>query len=190
MLAAVNVTGLVPEVLTPAKDAVTPVGSPVIDRLTLLWNPACGAVISRPNTVDPRGTARLVGAKESVKFGAVMVSAIVVALVSAPDTPLTDTVYVPGAAVLLALKVNRLWLVVLEGLNTAVTPVGRPVALRLTLPLKPFWPVTETPLLPLPLRGTVRPRTEADRLKVGVTTVREIGAELLSVPETPVTTRE
>ena len=41
-------------------------------------------------------------------------------------------------------------------LNAAVTPVGRPVTAKLTVPLKPFWPLTLRVLLPLPACGTVR----------------------------------
>ena len=47
-------------------------------------------------------------------------------------------VAVPVVAVLLAVSVNVLVFVVLGGLNDAVTPLGKPEADRLTLPLKPF----------------------------------------------------
>ncbi len=47
-------------------------------------------------------------------------------------------VTVPSAAALLAVSVSVLVLVVLLGLNAAVTPLGRPLAERLTLALKRF----------------------------------------------------
>jgi hypothetical protein len=67
----------------------------------------------------------------------VIVSEIVVALDRLPDAPVIVTVTVPVVAVLLAFRVNVLVLDVLAGLKDAVTPLGRPVAVKLTLPLKP-----------------------------------------------------
>ena len=57
---------------------------------------------------------------------------------SCPTLPVMVTVAVPVAAVLLAVSVNVLVPVVLAGLNDAVTPLGRPDADKLTLPLKPL----------------------------------------------------
>jgi hypothetical protein len=67
-----------------------------------------------------------------------IVSEIVVALDKLPDVPVIVTVAVPVAAVLLAVSVNALALAVLAGLKDAVTPLGRPEADKLTLPLKPL----------------------------------------------------
>ena len=65
------------------------------------------------------------------------------------DEPVTVTVTVPVATVLPAVSVNVLVLAALLGLNDAVTPLGRPDADKLTLPLKPFCGVTEIVLVPL-----------------------------------------
>jgi hypothetical protein len=62
----------------------------------------------------------------------------VVVFVKLPEVPVMVTVTVPVVAVLLAVSVNVLVPVVLLGLNDAVTPLGRPDADKLTLPLKPF----------------------------------------------------
>ena len=62
----------------------------------------------------------------------------VVEFVRLPEVPVMVTVAVPNAAVLVAVRVSVLVVVVLLGLNNAVTPAGRPEAARLTLPLKPF----------------------------------------------------
>jgi hypothetical protein len=59
------------------------------------------------------------------------------------------TVAVPVVAVLLAVKVTVLLVVVLPGLKEAVTPLGRPEADKLTLPVKPFVGLTVMVLLPL-----------------------------------------
>ena len=55
-----------------------------------------------------------------------------------PDAPAMVMVTVPSAAVLLAVSVSVLVVGVLVGLKDAVTPLGRPEADKLTLPLKPF----------------------------------------------------
>jgi len=97
----------------------------------------------------PCATVKLLGDAESVKLGgAAMVSERVVAFDKLPDVPVMVTVTVPVAAVLLAVSVNVLALTVLLGLNDAVTPVGRPDADRLTLPLKPPCGVTLIVLVP------------------------------------------
>src|SRR5277367_6115570 len=73
----------------------------------------------------------------------------VVVLVKIPDVPLTVTVTVPVAAVALAVRVRGLVVVAGLGLKAAVTPLGNPVAERLTLPLNPFIGVMVIVLAPL-----------------------------------------
>jgi len=79
----------------------------------------------------------------------------------------TVTVTVPVAAVLLAVSVNVLVVAVLLGLNDAVTPLGRPAADKLTLPLKPFCGVTVMVLAPLVPCTIVKLLGEVEREKVG-----------------------
>ena len=62
---------------------------------------------------------------------------IVVVFVKLPDLPVTVTDTVPVFAVVLAVSVNVLVLIVLVGLNDAVSPLARPDADKLTLPVKP-----------------------------------------------------
>jgi hypothetical protein len=57
--------------------------------------------------------------------------------VRAPLVPVTVTVATPKVAVLEAESVRVLVPVVEAGLNAAVTPLGSPVAVKATLPLKP-----------------------------------------------------
>ena len=78
------------------------------------------------------------------------------------------TVEVPVVAVLLAASVSVLVPVVLVGLKVAVTPLGRPAAIRATLPVKLFSFETEMVLVPLRPCVTVRLVGEAERLKSGV----------------------
>ena len=85
--------------------------------------------------------------------------------VKLPDVPVTVTVTVPVAAMLLAVSVNVLVLAVLPGLNDAVTPLGRPDADKLTLPLKPFCGVTVMVLAPLAPWVMLRPLGDAESVK-------------------------
>jgi len=61
-----------------------------------------------------------------------------VVFVKVPEAPVMARAKVPVVAVLLAVNVKVLEPVVLEGLKAAVTPVGRPVADKLTVPENPF----------------------------------------------------
>jgi hypothetical protein len=146
---AVSVSVLVPVVLAGLNDAVTPLGRPDAARLTLPLKPFTGPTVIVLAPLLPGLTVRLAGDAASVKLGVTIVSAIVAVLVNAPEVPVTVTVDVPGAAEALAVSVNVLALVVLAGLNDAVTPLGRPDAARLTLALKPFCGLTVIALAPL-----------------------------------------
>ena len=70
-------------------------------------------------------------------------------LVKAPDVPVMVTVDVPVVTVALEVSVNVLVPVVLLGLKEAVTPLGKPEADKLTLPVKPFCGATVIVLAPL-----------------------------------------
>ena len=69
--------------------------------------------------------------------------------VKLPEVPVMITVTVPAVAVLLAESVSVLLVEVLGGAKEAVTPLGRPVADKLTLPEKPPWGAKEIVLEPL-----------------------------------------
>ena len=135
---AVSVKVLELAVLPGLKDAVTPLGKPEADRLTLLLKPFCGVTVMVLTPAPPCAMVKVFGDAESAKFGgAVTVSERVVAFDRLPEIPAMVTVAVPVAAVPLAVNVNVLVPMVLTGLNDAVTPLGRPDADKLTLPLKP-----------------------------------------------------
>jgi hypothetical protein len=93
-----------------------------------------------------------------------IVREIVVDFVKLPEIPVTVTVTVPVVAVPLAVRVSALVLVVPLGLNEAVTPLGRPDADKLTLPLKPFCGVTEIVLVPLAPCVIVKLLGDAERV--------------------------
>jgi len=102
----------------------------------------------------------------------------------------TVTVAGPVVAVALAVSVKTLVVVVLAGLNDAVTPAGSPEAERATLPLKPLIAVTVIVLLPLLPWVTVKLAGEADKPKSGTGTgftVRVIVVVCVRLPDVPVT---
>ena len=80
---------------------------------------------------------------------------MVVLWLSEPDVPLTVTVAVPRVAVAEAVSVSTdvalPFAVGVTGLveNAAVTPLGKPVALRVVAELKLFWLVMLMVLVPL-----------------------------------------
>jgi hypothetical protein len=96
--------------------------------------------------------------------GGVTVRVSVVVFVKVPDVPMMVTVTVPVLAALPAVSVNVLVVVVGLGLNDAVTPLGRPEADKLTLPLKPFCGVTLIALAPLPPCVIVKLVGDAERV--------------------------
>jgi hypothetical protein len=135
---AVSVKILELAVLPGLKVAVTPLGKPEADRLTLLLKPFCGVTVMVLTPAAPCAMVKVFGDAESTKFGgAVTVSERVAALDRLPDVPVTVTVTVPVTATALAMSVNVLVLVVLLGLKDAVTPLGRPDTDKPTLALKP-----------------------------------------------------
>jgi len=155
---AVRVKTLVVLVLVGLNDAVTPVGNvDVTARLTLPENPFVGLTVIVLVPLLPWGMLKVLGAADNVKFGGgVTVRLIVVVWTKAPEVPVMVTVVgPPTVAEALAVSVKTLvlvGLVVLVGLNDAVTPVGRvDVTARLTLPENPpvgFTVIVLVPLLP------------------------------------------
>jgi hypothetical protein len=125
--------------------AVTPAGTPEAEKDTLPVNPPAGVTLIVLLPLAPLLTVNAAGVAESVKLPPpvpVMVRLIVVVAVSEPDVPVTVTVDVPVVAVELAVNVSVLDVAEDVGLNAAVTPVGKPEAEKVTLPLKPFFGVT------------------------------------------------
>ena len=68
-LLAVKVRVLVPLVLVGLNEAVTPLGNPEADRLTLPVNPLCGFTVIVLVPFDPCVTVTLLGDAERLKVG-------------------------------------------------------------------------------------------------------------------------
>lgn len=136
---AVSVNVLVPVVLVGLKDGVTPAGKPEAERLTLLLKPLSALMVTVLVPLPPCTMVKLLGEAESVKFPwGFTVREKFVMLVKLLELPVTVTVKVPVAAVPVADRVKTLLEVAGFVLNEALTPFGKPDAVRETLPLKPF----------------------------------------------------
>ena len=133
---------------------------PVFATVTLL------AVVVVPTTVLANTSA--VGVSDTTGPLAVTVSVNVVVGFKLPDVPVIVTVEVPVAAVALAVSVKVLVEVVGFGTNPAVTPLGRPEADNVTLPLKPFDGTTVIVLVPWFPWLMVRVLGTAVRVKFGL----------------------
>lgn len=93
---------------------------------------------------------------------------------------------VPILVLLLAVNVSVLELLVGLGLNDALTPLRRPEAKNVTLPLKPFNGTMLIVAEPLAPRLMLRPVGEAASVKFGAAvTRRETVVELVRLPLTP-----
>jgi hypothetical protein len=100
------------------------------------------------------------------------------------------TVLVPVVAVLLAVNVSVLVPVAGFGLNAAVTPLPRPLADKVTLPVKPLEGVIVIVVVPCDDRVIVKLAGDADRVKspaACAVTVRETVALWVVLPPVPVT---
>jgi len=165
---AVNVSVLVLPVFAGLNDAVTPLGSPEAVKLTLLLNPLCGVMVIVLVPLAACEILTLLGDAPSVNVptGFTVRETVVVA-VKEPDVPVIVTLLVPAVAVPLAVNVSVLVLPVLAGLNDAVTPLGSPEAVKLTLPLNPFRGITLIVLVPLPPCVMLTLLGEVERRKPG-----------------------
>jgi hypothetical protein len=167
---AVKVKTLVEVAGFGLKEAVTPFGSAEVVRVTLPLKPPAGVMVMvLVPLAPPLAMLTADGAAESVKLctEAVTVRLRVVLPVVLPDTPEMVTVTVPVAAAEVADKVSVLVPEVGFGLNAAVTPLGKPEAERVTLPLKPPTSVTVIVLVPLLPCMTLTLLGEADSVKPG-----------------------
>ena len=115
---------------------------------------------------------------------------IVVLAVVLPEVPVMVTVDVPALAVLLAVSVSTLEAADDVGLNEAVTPLGSPDAVNVTLPVNPPVSVTVMELVPLLPWITDRLDGEGARVKPTVCLALTVRAMVVvagvSAPEVPV----
>lgn len=141
--AAVSVSTCVPATVPTVKLAVTPAGRPFAARATVPLNPPSDVTVIVLVALLAWAMVSVAGAATSVKLGGTLtVSAMIIELVKVPAVPVTVTGTAPPAdAAALALRVSVVEAVAGFVENDAVTPLGKPVAARLTPPAKPFAPV-------------------------------------------------
>ena len=149
---AVSVSVLVVVVGFGLNPAVTPLGRPEALKVTLPVKPFTGFTVIVLVPLFPCVTVTELGFAVRLKFGATAAFTVrlnVVVFVKLPDVPVMVTVTVPVAAEPLAVNVSVLVEAAGFGLNPAVTPLGKPEAERVTLPLKPSDGVMVMVLVPL-----------------------------------------
>jgi hypothetical protein len=151
------------------KPTVTPVGAAPAVNVTPAVKPPVRVIVIVLVPLAPRATFRLVGEADNAKSGVcgwVMFTLIVAVRVRLPPVPVIVTVAGPSVAVLDAASV-RTRLSPVVGAMLADTPVGDPLTLRSTAPVKPPLRVIVTVLVPLAPRLIVRLAGEAESAKSG-----------------------
>jgi len=194
VLLAVNVSVLVVAVGFGLNAAVTPLGTPEAESVTLPENPPEGVtVIVVVALAPPSVTLICSGDAASVKppppVPPVMVSEMVVVFTNAPDVPVTVIVDVPAVAVLATFSERCVPVVEVFGLNAAVTPVGKPLAANDTVPVKPPVGVIVIAVRPVPPGATESVLGEAESEKLAVVaefTVNDTSVVAVSDPDVPV----
>ena len=162
---AAGVTGLVGNV------AVTPLGRPEALSVVAELKPPVLVTVIVLVPLLPWVTVSEVGEALTLKFGVddeLTVRASLVVAVRLPEVPVMVTVAAPVVAEALAVNVSTLVPVVGFVPNAAVTPLGRPDAASVTLPLNPPTSVTVMVLVPLPPWVIVRLLGESESVKLGV----------------------
>jgi hypothetical protein len=180
-----NVKELNERVGLVSNDAFTPSGRPLTLRVTAWLNPfkLLISIVDVPPLFC--ATLTLLGAADIVKSPGT-VSVIVVDELWLPEVPVIVTVTVPEAAVFVAFKVRVLLDVAGLGLKDAVTPLGSPVADRVTLPENPFASLIAMVLVALPLFASVREFGVAVSVKLAGVIVRLTVVVWVRLPEVPV----
>lgn len=187
--ATARVTTLEVEDDAGLKEAVTPVGKPNAANVTLPANGLTSVTVIVSVPLAPGATVRLVGEAERLKPPRpVTVSEMEVVALRVPEVPVIVIGYVPATVVDATANVKTLVVVVGLVPNVAVTPVGRPDAARVTLPVNV--PVSCTVMVSVPLAPSATDSAVAD----GVSVKPDAGGTLsvmvvvtgVSVPEVPV----
>jgi hypothetical protein len=141
-LEAVNVT------TSPLKLAVTPDGKPLAANVTVPLKPPVGVTVIVLVPVPPCVTLAAVAESEKLADG-FTVRVSVAVLLRVPLVPVIVTVAAPVVALLEAVNVTT------SPLKLAVTPDGKPLAVNVTVPVKPPVGVTVIVLVPVPPCVTV-----------------------------------
>lgn len=166
---AVKVTTSVPDVLPAVKAAVTPDGNPDVVYVTVALNPPTALTVIVLVTEPLSGTDTLVGEAESVKlWGTVTVTPRVVVSVSEPEVPVMvavtalEVIAADEVAVSVTTSVPEV-----PAAKLAVTPLGRPDAVKVTAPVNPSTGVIVMVLVAVPPWVIDTLVGESESVKVG-----------------------
>ena len=159
--------------LVGAKPAVTPIGSPLIDKATADLNPFANVVVRVMWVEPPRATLALKALGVRVKAGVGTVRLTACVLVIPPAAADTVKVETPGATVEPA---NRVMVpcplpgaAMLEGAKVAVTPDGSPITESAMAQLNPVPAVVVRVMGIDPPRATLRLEALSDSVKLART---------------------
>jgi hypothetical protein len=122
----------------------------------------------------------------ALALGAITVTLNAAEWLTVPEVPVSVTTAVPAAAELLAVRVTVLVASAPAGVNARVTPFGKPVAVRVTLPLKPLTGAEVRFTEPAPPWGTLTVAGATEKLKFGTATATLMVAVLVRPLEEPV----
>jgi hypothetical protein len=192
VLLAASVSTLLPVAGLVANAAVTPLGRPDAVSVTEPVNPFRSVTVMvlgalRPSAIEIAGAE---GA--SVKLGVALaptVTAMAVLAVREPEVPVMVTVAAPIVAEVVALSVRILDPVAGLVPKTAVTPLGRPDAARVTEPVNPPSSVTAIVSVALLPSVTDRVGAEAASVKLGGVLAITVSARVVDAvrePDVPV----
>jgi len=112
-------------------------------------------------------TAARFGDTLTVTLGAATVRLMFAVCDNVPEAPVAIRVAFPCGAAPVAVSAKVAVVDVLRGLKDAVTPLGSPETDRLTLPLKPFCPITVIALVMVPPWPMFGLEGDAERVKLG-----------------------
>lgn len=188
--ARVMVTSKTPAdgLVTGEKLGVTPTGIPATTRFTGALNPPVSVSVTLKEPVEPRAIVCPVELSLNVKVGGGVTDTVrVTDSVNPPPFAVIVIVRLPTAAFKLATSVKTLdpdpGAAKEDGEKLAVTPLGNPLALRLTKELKPFTPLTATVAVALLPCTRLAEDSLAVKVKVGGGfTVTAIGSVPVSPP--------
>jgi hypothetical protein len=150
----------VPEPVTDVglNDAVAPAGNPLAPRVTAALNPFRAMTETVQVALPPGAIVCDEGATETEKSAVALTTRVTVEVcVSDPLVPVIVSVELPGGVlpVVVIVRVDAPEPVTDAGLNEAVAPVGKPLALRFTVDVKPFRAPTVTVYVVVPPAVTV-----------------------------------
>ena len=157
-------------VVQPEK--LTPLGIPVkLLIVTVPLNPPLSVTVIVSLAVPLWAIDKFAGDTESEKLpvseGSMVSVIVVVAGVNEPELPVMVIVAVPRGAVVLAVKVNALDPVAGLVPKVTVTPLGKPDAVSVTLPVNPPASIIEIVSEPLPPWAMVSAAAEELSVKLG-----------------------